>query len=52
MEENKYLFTSKIDDRSRITIPKEILDKSKIKVNSTVVIGYENNNTICIRPKK
>lgn len=50
MEEN-YLFTSKIDERSRITIPKEILDKSKIKTNSTVIIECKDNNTICIQPK-
>jgi len=47
-----YLFTSKLDEQLRITIPKEILDKSKIKTDSIVIIECKDNNTICIRSKE
>jgi len=46
------VFTSKLDDKSRITIPKEILDKSKIKSDSIVFVECCENNTICISPKE
>jgi len=46
------LFKSKIDKQSRIIIPREILKKADIKLNSMVIIECQDNNTICISPKK
>ena len=52
MKEKEKLFTSEVDDKNRITIPKEILNNSNLKLNSTVIIECQDNNTVCIYPKK
>ena len=47
-----HLLMSKVDSKSGITIPQEVLDNSQLEPNSTIVIKCNGDKTITIRPKE
>lgn len=46
------MFTRKIDDLGRITLPKEIRDNLDIKIGQALVIESDNEKITLYKPKK